>query len=403
MDRLVYQKIIAEYGTPVYVLDQAELDRSIGEVKDSLSNLPMEVHVAYPYKANFLRRLCEYMNLQGMWAEVSSGLEMQMALEVSVEPKHIIFNSPYKSSEDLGAALQMGCQVNVDNMEEFERISGIVKASGIREQAIGVRVSPVSGTYWDKFGFALEHEAYTALTHMSKKPGIRLVGLHVHRSNIARLEDYEEHIAKVLQFACKVSHEGIVQLEHINIGSGFAVDYPKPISVSNWTAPTMKQYVQVISNAWREASLPEEVSLIVEPGRRLVASCITLLTRAVSIKDRPDGKVVIVDVGGNLLPGIDLYRHPISQTRDIDKSMIEERYAIHGCLCDSLDVVSEEVPLFSLEIGELLCIGNVGGYDMSRSFTWQLPRPPVIWINNEGESELVRSREEVEYLWQLCI
>lgn len=401
MDRFLYQRIVNEYGTPVYVLDEAELEHSLVQFENAFTDFPAEVRIAYPYKTNSLKRLCQHMHSQGMWAEVSSGLEMQMALRLRVEPRHIIFNSPHKSHDDLVTALQAGCQVHVDNMEEFGRILSVQQAVGA-EARIGVRVSPISSDLFSKFGFMLENEAYAALEQIAQTPNVRVVGLHTHRSSIPCLEEYEKHVSPTIDFAAKVIRDRLVDLEYVDIGSGFTVSYPQPLRISTWTVPSMSEYVEVLCTIWKRASLPADVYLVVEPGKRLVASCVTLLTTVASIKERPSGRICFVDGGHNLMPGVDWCRHPIVQLKPVDSSMSEERYDVHGCLCDSLDVLQTDVPLFSLEAGEVLCIGSVGGYDMSRSFSWQIPRSPVIWVSKNSEYEVVRAKEDVDYLWRLC-
>lgn len=339
---------------------------------------------------------------RGLWAEVSSGLEMRMALKIGVNPQEIVFNSPYKSDEDLETALRLGCKLNVDNMEEIHRIVSKASILGLRSVKVGVRISPTSGTYWDKFGFQLGREAYTAIEGMVNNLGIDIVGIHMHRSNIVRLNDYEKHLREFLQFTLQMTREGIAGLEYVDIGSGFAVDYPAPNDVGTWNAPSMKSYSKVAAELWNEFLSASNACLIIEPGRRLVAPCVVLLTKVVSVKDRPEGKIVIVDIGQNLMPGVDLYRYPISQLSRSTSRKSKESYSIHGCLCDSLDVIAGDLSLDTLEIGDVLCVHNVGGYDMSRSFAWQIPRAPVIWIGADGNIEQVRRREDVDDLWRLC-
>lgn len=382
--------IADQYGTPVYVLDEVELVRAVAEFRQAFSDFPSSVHLAYPYKANSLESLCRHLHALGMWAEVSSGMELDLAVRFGVEPQHIIYNGIFKQDGELRRALQLACKVNVDNLEELERISEIASSLELDTVRIGIRVSPASGTNWDKFGFALEDEARAILTRIAQFENLRLVGIHAHRSNIVDLEEYRKHISAILDFASTATHEKLCDLEYIDIGSGFAVDHPAPINVDTWNAPSVSDYSQIVAELWRRESFLETVDLILEPGRRIVAPSVILLTCVVSIKRRMHENIAIVDAGQNLMPGIDWYRYPIVQVDDVDCVDPAKEYSVHGCLCDSMDILGRNIPLIDLDVGDILAIECVGGYDMSRSFTWQLPRAPVVWVNGQLSVSLVR-------------
>lgn len=388
-----YAKIIDNFGTPVYVLHQTELIRSIVEFEEAFKDFPAQVSIVYPYKTNSLDVLCNYLHNRGIGAEVSSGMELNQALRLNVKPSEIVFNAVFKSDTEIETALKSGCRINADNFEDINRISTIARLLDIRDCPVGIRVTQIKGNHWDKFGFALEEESMKALDLIGLSSNLRLIGIHTHRSSIVDIEDYKQHISAVFCFVSKILRNKLAKLEYIDIGSGFAVDYPAPIDILSWSAPAIRSYSEVISNIWTEQSIPSEVSLIIEPGKRLVASSMILLTRVVCIKQRSGKQVIFVDAGQNLMPGIDWYRYPIAQVKPILAHYDQSQYDIHGCLCDSMDILGRQVTLANLEIGEVLAIRCVGGYDMSRSFVWQIPRAPVVWIDSDDNITIIRDRE----------
>jgi diaminopimelate decarboxylase len=401
MEKTQLAEIASQYGTPVYVLDQAELEKSLNEIVEAFSAFEAKVGIAYPYKTNPLRKICRFMREKGLSAEVSSLDEINMAISLGVDSRKIVINSPYKSNETLTRALQLGCQVNVDNFEEIGRIAEVVNKLGINKQRIGIRVSPKSKTNWEKFGFALHEEAYEVLEYLRKNHHLQVIGIHTHRSNIIDLETYYEYLDEIFDFVVHAVRSGLIELEYLNLGSGYAVNYPAPIGADEWKAPSMRQYSQTIASIWSKFHIPRETNLIIEPGRRLVAGCVSLLTQVVSIKKRPDRKIAIVDSGHNLMPGVEIYRYPISQL--LTKKSEPEIYEVHGCLSDSIDLLGKDVPLAALSSGEILEIGSVGGYDMSRSFHWQIPLAPIVWVDTNLHDEIVRYREPFDSLWKLGI
>lgn len=376
--------LLEKYGTPIYILNESRLLSEYIEIQEAFSNFPFPVKIAYPYKTNSFGYLCNFLHKKGIWAEVSSILELQKAIDLNIKPQYIVYNSAYKSNDDLHKAISIGCKIHLDNFEDLDRIIGISLEERDRQIDIGIRISSSTGSNWDKFGFDLQSELELAIRKVNDTKNVRITGIHIHRSSIIDLEEYRQHITKILSLSADAIKLGWLHAEYIDIGSGFAVDFPAPLESNIWIAPTMKQYADIILAVWRECLLSNELQLIVEPGRRLVASSVSLITKVVSIKNRNGSNLAIVDGGQNMMPGIDWYRYPI---RAIGKesSQYFDIYDIHGCLCDSMDILGRQVRLPKLEVGDVLNIDSVGGYDIARSFVWQLRRPPILCVDESGE------------------
>ncbi|HVO42624.1 MAG TPA: hypothetical protein VMT34_08375 [Aggregatilineales bacterium] len=143
----------------------------------------------------------------------------------------------------------------------------------------------------------------------------------------------------------------------------------------------MDEYAEIIANAWQQSHLPSSVSLIIEPGARAVTSCGSLLTCTTSIKQRAYGPVVFLDMGHNLLPGADYHEYSISALQPSSAATEPRHYMLCGSLCDSWDNIAAYVVLPVLCPGDVLCISDVGSYDMMCSFSWQIPRARAIWVD----------------------
>jgi diaminopimelate decarboxylase len=395
----IVKKIISLYGTPIYILDKDILGLSANELERAFDPFPFKVNIAYPYKANSTKKICEYMFKRGYWAEISSGFELELALRLGIKPNQIIYNSPYKPDQALIRALTLGCIVNIDSFEEAERISKILSKKKIHNPNLGVRFSINSETNWDKFGFQLGEEGMSSIFKIQKKYGLDIMCLHTHRSNIGNLGEYKKHISEFIEFAANSYKSGLVMLKYLDLGSGFAINYPKPKDLLDWDAPPMLDYSEIIKMSFIGKQLPVDLEIIIEPGRRLISSSTTLYTSIVSIKERPTGRIIIVDAGQNLVPGIDFYEYPIHQLRNIDKTKHSDSYNIHGCLCDSMDIIGRDIKLCAPIVNEILAIECVGGYDISRSFYWQLPKPKIIWGDNVSGFDLIRREEYFDDIW----
>lgn len=390
--------IAHEYGTPLYVIDENKLERATKEIIESLEGIPARFAIAYPYKANPLRAICHYMHQLGWWAEVASGLEIEMAQRVGVQPNRIIFNAPFKSDTDIALAIELACKLHVDNFDEIRQIERIASKTS-KKLDIGIRLSTSSGTQWDRFGFELTDEALSAVEQLLDVSNLRLVGIHGHRSSVIDLEEYRNFITDIFDFALRLRHDYNLQLEYIDIGSGFAVDEPRPAHHEFWLAPPMSAYATVISECFEQSGLSDDIVIIVEPGRRSVASCGTLLTSVTSTKSRNNKLIATVDSALNFIPGAEIYRYSIDCLRSSHGTQEALDYMLCGCLCDSLDIISSSVLLNPLQVGDVLTISNVGGYDIARSFTWQLPLPPILWLDRRGDCHFIRERSKLSESW----
>jgi diaminopimelate decarboxylase len=373
------------YGTPLYIIDEEELSRCIEYINTCFSKIPTTLIVAYPYKANPLPGLIQYMHRHSRWAEVASGLEIELAINSGIDPEKIIFNAPYKSNRDLVKAMSLGCKIHIDNFEEIVRIENIIRAKITTSVDVGIRVSYPGLDNWSRFGFELGSDVFNAIREIMSIKQLRLVGLHGHRSNITDLGEYRFFLKTMFSLYKSIEQTFGKDLKYIDVGSGFAIDFPKPIASIDWQIPDIRDYAKVLSEIWVENEpFGSRPYVIIEPGRSSVASSGILLTRVISIKRRGNDNIAFTDIALNFLPGAEIYKYNIKKISLRDNKKSEKiMYKICGCLCDSLDIIDSNFVGPELLEDDLLCIPDVGGYDMARSFVWQLPLPKIIWIGSE--------------------
>lgn len=378
--------IVDKYGTPIYVIDESELDKNKAKLEDAFSNLPVPVTIAYPYKVNALNLMLEYMYKIGRWAEVASEPELDMALKTGLTPNNIIINAPYKSLSLLSRAINVGCKIHVDNEYELYalvRLIDQVEYRGIID--LGLRISCPGNTLWSRFGFR-DDEVLKAINIIKGCNNIRITGLHIHRSSIADLQEYRKHIKYIFMMARLFTNNYGIGLDYLDIGSGFAIDWPKPIKTPGWSAPSLNEYANIVRDSLFEYR-PDIHHIIVEPGRSSVASSGSFLSKVVSIKERGDKKFIICDGALNFIPGAEIYKYRISRVgpgQNGRNKNIATDDVLCGCLCDSLDILDTEVNIRNPKIGQILKIEDVGGYDIARSFIWQLNYPPIIWVSQNS-------------------
>jgi diaminopimelate decarboxylase len=158
--------------------------------------------------------------------------------------------------------------------------------------------------------------------------------------------------------------------------------------------------------------LLEGVTILLEPGRSVIADAGTLLTTVRNIKRRPEtGDVwLLTDAGFNLLLSMTTYKwyyHVVSASRaDL---AAEAPYKIAGPLCDSGDVYFDieregRLPDYrklpgDVRPGELLALLNTGAYTIAQMFPYNgRPLPAVVLVREGGRPELIRRRDTYEDL-----
>jgi diaminopimelate decarboxylase len=230
----------------------------------------------------------------------------------------------------------------------------------------------------------------------------------------------------VVDFYEKTGH----RLSHINIGGGLPVNYLPDQPVSAGIGPSERQMLSatldpagVLREALREAGLEdgrgagllEDMTIVMEPGRRIVGDAGILLTRVCNIKERPEtgDTWLLTDAGYSLMLSINTYKwyyHLVSASRAA--SPHTEAFKVAGPLCDSGDVYFDiergtRLPNYRLlpketAVGDVLALLNTGAYALDQASQYNgRPRPAVVMIKPGGEVFLARRTETYDDLCSL--
>jgi diaminopimelate decarboxylase len=182
-----------------------------------------------------------------------------------------------------------------------------------------------------------------------------------------------------------------------------------------------------IANAWNVVksaaaasnaeNLLNGLTLLLEPGRSIIADAGICLTSVRNLKTRPiakskteDDRWLLTDAGFNVLLSMETYKwyyHLISADRAGEAH--GSPYKIAGPLCDGGDVYFDHEGLGRLpdhrplpenvRLGEVLALLNCGAYSLSQASQYNARfMPPVVLIRASGKPELIRKRDRFEDL-----
>src|SRR5690606_30016420 len=119
-------KISEKLGDSFYILQEQNYLKNITDLKAAFNKRYNKVIIGYSYKTNYIPRLCTIAKENGVYAEVVSEMELELALKLGYHYDKIIFNGPYKKESDLEKALLGGSIINLDSYYELDSLERIV-------------------------------------------------------------------------------------------------------------------------------------------------------------------------------------------------------------------------------------------------------------------------------------
>ncbi|MCW5933993.1 MAG: diaminopimelate decarboxylase [Fimbriimonadia bacterium] len=407
--------LAAEFGTPLYVLDEEDFRSRCREYQRAFHTLKPDVGISYASKALLNLAVCRIIEQEGLGLDVASGGELFTAAQAAFPANRITMHGNNKSEEELCQALTIGVgTIVVDNFLELETLQSLLSPQ--QELRILLRVAPSidpethpyirTGQTDTKFGFAvLTGDLLRAVSRVRDDSRLELAGFHCHiGSQITDLKFFEETTATMAQIAADIRDETGYATAELNIGGGLGVRYLPGDSL-----PDLKTYAQTIVGTLRarcaELNMPEP-ALLIEPGRSLVAEAGITLYRVGAIKQAPlpkGGARTYLSVDGGLSdnPRPQMYQaryHAILANKADQPAQFS--YRIAGKHCET-DTLIPEVLLPEAAPGDLLAIFSTGAYNASMSSNYnRLPRPAMALVR-DGQADLIVQRETLTEVTQM--
>ena len=396
-----------EYGTPVYVLDEATLRGQCRRFVAEFKNRHPSTLVAYASKAYINPALAKIFAAEGLGLDVVSGGELAIAQSVDFPQENIYFHGNNKTPQELGEAVgtDIGWVV-VDSFYELDLLDQIARDAG-KTQNVLIRVSPgvdphthahtTTGILDSKFGFSIQTgHAAEAVRRALAANNLNLRGLHFHLgSPIFELEPYRTAVDLVIRFAAEFREEGF-ELQEFSPGGGFAIAYTKEDS-----PPEIGDYAEAIVSTMNAACADVNMPtprMIIEPGRSIIGPAGVALYRVGAIKDIPGvRRYVSIDggMGDNIRPALYQARYEVIAAGKAEQEP-DQKVTIAGKYCESGDVLASDIMLPELKPDDVIAIPAAGAYCPSMASNYNLnPRPPMVLVN-DGSSRLIRRRESYQ-------
>jgi len=249
-------------------------------------------------------------------------------------------------------------------------------ATGNKNSKFGIRN--------EKLGWFLEQVKH----HHDK---VKLVGVHCHLgSTISKVNIFRDAAELMVGYIDLIRKEGF-EIQYLNIGGGLGIDYYHEGAVY----PTPMDLIDTV----RDLLTGRDLTLIIEPGRSLVANTAVLVNRVTGVKSNGNKNFIVIDGSMSELIRPSLYgayQH-IELVSPPAAGAKRATFDVVGPVCESSDFLGKDREMAMPERGAGLVVHDAGAYCMAMASTYNLRmRPAEYWVEEDGKTvKKIRHAEDL--------
>jgi len=351
--------------TPYFIYKPEILKQNYLEFEKLAEKYLKNYVIAYSVKTNTSKQVIDTLN------KLDSNFEVASLKEINLTPdKAKIFNSPCKTEQELKIAINNKFLINIDSESEIDKIAKITNNQPLN---IGIRIS----TDNSKFGF--DEKQLNQIIKYAKSKNLNIISVHTHTGTQQTFTHFSENLKKITKIIEDLQKKHNLTLNYIDIGGGF----PDKIQLKNLNT-NLEEYFKEIKAQTEKLTEKSNITIILEPGRNLVADAFELITKVHVIKEKEKKMYAILDAGINLLPRITLSTYKFSkihQPKTNHKPLPTEKlkkqeYILAGPLLFSNDTMGKIQE--NLQEEDLIKIENVGAYCQNLAWEISYNKPEII-------------------------
>jgi diaminopimelate decarboxylase len=267
--------------------------------------------------------------------------------------------------------------MNVDSLDQVREVVALSPRT-----SLGLRVLVDRADKRNRIG--LTTDEVDAAVEIASKSGWRIDGLHMYvGTNTGRVSRFLECLSILAGVAPRVA-----DLEYIDVGGGYGIGYRELEQGLDLDAAGAEIAARMHAVS---ADLGRPISLVLEPGRALVGTAGTLLTKVVSVKERGGRRYVGVDatVANFTVPSVYHVRHRVEALQGGSPAALPAD--VCGNTTHSGDFLARDIALPDVQAGDVLALRDVGAYAyaMSSHFLNRL-RPAEVVL--DGDEAILTTR-----------
>jgi diaminopimelate decarboxylase len=421
------RELAERFGTPLFILSENQL-RWLSEnqlrwtyraFRDAFRRHYPNVEILFANNSNNGLAVRHIMNQEGAGGDCFGVNEMYLALLAGTNPRTLVLNGSNKQDEELEMAIANGLCINIDAMDELDRIAAIAERLG-RPVDLGIRLKLDLEPLRDRMGVSmhgpgtLKQQSDSTKWGMSREqtveivrraqamPGMRLKETHFHLSRMSNdPAAFAVMAGEMIVWSAYIKEHTGWEPPCIDIGGGWTFGKwygTGPNSqLDDAAAPTAEDYARPCSAAIRREAerfglaLPK---LRLEPGRALSGPAGVAVGRVGAVKQGAAKKWVNLDLSTNHLSWaavLDWYYHAVRVTDAAAPDA--ETVDLVGPLCNS-DEVGPHRQMPALQRGDLVAFLDAGGYVESCAARYNAQLLPGTVLVCGATAEISTEREQ---------
>jgi diaminopimelate decarboxylase len=401
-DGVSLEILAKKHGTPLYVYSANQILQRLRLFTSAFESI--QHLICYSVKANSALAILKLLDQNGAGFDIVSGGELERILRVNkAAAQRVVFSGVGKTAEEIDLALRSAILIfNVESAGELELLAE--RAGKLRKRArVALRVNPdvfaethpyiSTGLREHKFGIDIR-QARAVYKTAAKHKFLDPCGASVHiGSQIRSADPFGAAAERVAQLVLDLRADGL-PISSVDVGGGLGIEYHADHNFN--PEEKVRQYATALLKALRPI---ENLRLLLEPGRFIVAQAGALLTRVLYVKKNGEKTFVVTDAAMNDLIRPALYQAyhdivPVTRRKGARKKAVD----VVGPVCESGDFFARDRELPELRPGDLVAILDAGAYGLSLSSNYNSrPRPAEVLVEGR-RTRLIRRRETMDDL-----
>jgi ornithine decarboxylase len=377
ISKTLLENLAREHGTPLFVIDHDQLRQNLAEFNRWLPR----VQPYFAVKANPNPEIIRTLYLAGASFDVASLPEFKLVHEnikdLPAKERQdfiwdkIIYSHPIKANETLEALDQYKPLVTYDNYEEIRKVKRYAPHVGM---LLRLRVPNTGAMVELSSKFGAEPGEAVDLIAASEAAGLTVEGLSFHvGSQTTNFQNFVQALNMASEIFKEARLRGFTRMNQLDIGGGFPAPYDDNVK-------PLHELARILNDAISRL-FPEDVAILAEPGRFLVATACTAVSEVIGKAHRDGRQCYYINDGVYHTYSGQLFDHchyPVRPFKDGPTQLC----AVFGPTCDALDTITLAEELPDLELGDLVYSENIGAYSHASSTSFNgFPPAKVVHLN----------------------
>lgn len=378
----LYETLLNEYGSPLYVYDQATLEATIHRITNAVPYKQTQFYFASVTNGNIT--LLEIFRQHNWGLHANTPGDVVLGLRAGFAPEQIVYSGSNLSRDEMQQMLDWCVgTLNLDSLSQLETLCELVPFDDTPRLGFRLNLPEITGE--NRIG--VSPQELLEAVHIAARVGLKVSGIHFYRGTGTNVTTaFTDSIARVIEVG-----QSLPDWAYLDFGGGFGYPYRDGQTGFSW-----EEFGAELSRQLSQLNRP--INLVIEPGRAAVAACGTLLARVVSVKWQGEKQIVGLDTSVANIAVLSV--HGGHRNIRALKNSSGDLYATDVCgnTTYSRDYLGRNCQLPKLTVGDIVAILDVGayGYAMASHFLHR-PRPAEVLLEN-GAHRLIRRRESYDAL-----